>query len=204
MYPNILSNEQNEILPHLEPFTQDYYLVGGTAIALHLGHRRSIDFDLFTPHDLKTNLISNWIKELPFDSIKLLYKSRDQWHYVIHGVKITFMHFPFDVSHPFNFYGIPMPSVLSLAAMKSFALGRRAKWKDYVDLYFILKNKHSMKEINIEAEKVFSTMYNNLQFRQQLSYFDDIDYTEKVNFMDEPVPDDVIKSFLTNMSYSKF
>ena len=45
MHRNILSKEQVELLPSLSQFKKEYYLVGGTAIALHIGHRESIDFD---------------------------------------------------------------------------------------------------------------------------------------------------------------
>ena len=47
MHKEILSKYQIELLPLLKQFKREYYLVGGTAIALHIGHRRSIDFDLF-------------------------------------------------------------------------------------------------------------------------------------------------------------
>ena len=47
MHTNILSRKQQELLPLIKQFSDDFGLVGGTAIALHLGHRRSIDFDLF-------------------------------------------------------------------------------------------------------------------------------------------------------------
>jgi hypothetical protein len=48
MFDNILTTNQKKLLPLIKKFSLDFYLVGGTAIALHLGHRRSIDFDLFT------------------------------------------------------------------------------------------------------------------------------------------------------------
>ena len=53
MQSEVLTNEQRELLPLIKSFSKDYYLVGGTAIALHIGHRRSIDFDLFTTLDIK-------------------------------------------------------------------------------------------------------------------------------------------------------
>ena len=49
MHSEILSDNQKELLPLMAQFRREYYLVGGTAIALYLGHRRSIDFDLFKP-----------------------------------------------------------------------------------------------------------------------------------------------------------
>ena len=48
MHKEILTKEQVELLPLLKEFKGKFYLVGGTAIALHIGHRRSIDFDLFS------------------------------------------------------------------------------------------------------------------------------------------------------------
>jgi len=48
MHTEILSKEQKELFPFLKRYQRSFYLVGGTAIALHLGHRRSVDFDLFT------------------------------------------------------------------------------------------------------------------------------------------------------------
>jgi Nucleotidyl transferase AbiEii toxin, Type IV TA system len=53
MHRNILTAKQVKLLPLLREFFQDYYLVGGTAIALYLGHRHSIDFDLFTSGRIK-------------------------------------------------------------------------------------------------------------------------------------------------------
>ena len=47
MHKEILSGNQMALLPFVQKFIKEYYLVGGTAIALHIGHRRSIDFDLF-------------------------------------------------------------------------------------------------------------------------------------------------------------
>jgi len=47
MYREILTQKQIELLPLIKSFKKEFYLVGGTAIALYIGHRRSIDFDLF-------------------------------------------------------------------------------------------------------------------------------------------------------------
>jgi len=67
--------------------------------------------------------------------------------------------------------------------MKAFALGQRAKWKDYVDLYFISK-KYSLQQIVKKAEKLFGAEFNEKLFRVQLSYFNDVDYSEEVEYMD--------------------
>ena len=67
--------------------------------------------------------------------------------------------------------------------MKAYALGRRAKWKDYVDLYFILNGRCSLAQISARAKKIFGAEFNEKIFREQLSYFKDIDYSEKVDYL---------------------
>jgi len=78
---------------------------------------------------------------------------------------------------------ISMPSLLSLAAMKAFALGRRAKWKDYVDLHFLLRDHFTVEDISQEARRLFDDSFSDRLFRGQLAYHADIDYSEKVDYM---------------------
>jgi hypothetical protein len=111
-------------------------LVGGTAIALHIGHRRSIDFDLFTQDTIKRKAIKNVIESAGYNARDIIYEAFDQMHIVINGVKVTFFNYPYKINLDFKFEKLRMPSLLNLAAMKAYALGGRAKWKDYVDLYF--------------------------------------------------------------------
>ena len=115
MFPDILTESQKAILPHLESFTSDYYLVGGTAIALYLGHRKSIDFDLFTQGKIKPRLINAWKEKLPYSPIQTLFESGDEIHFIISDVKVTFMQFPYRIRCIDSFYGLSIPSLLSLA-----------------------------------------------------------------------------------------
>ncbi len=89
-----------------------------------------------------------------------------------------------------------LPELLDLAAMKAFALGRRSKWKDYVDLYFILRDHFSITQISERAAMIYGQLFSEKLFRAQLSYFDDIDYSEQVEFIGTTVPESVIKEFL--------
>ena len=204
MYPDILTDTQKALIPYFELFAKEYYLVGGTAIALYLGHRKSIDFDLFKYDKIKLKSIKKWKEDLPVTPINTIYESSDQIHFIIGNVKVTFMQFPFQLKSANHVHGLSMPSLLSLAAMKAYALGGRAKWKDYVDLYFIMKDHYSIKEIIKKADELFGSSFNGRFFRQQLSYFDDINYTEKVEYVGEDVQDHIITEFLTEISYSPF
>ena len=80
--------------------------------------------------------------------------------------------------------------------MKAFALGRRSKWKDYVDLYYIFKNHHTVKQVVEVSENIFGQLFSEKLFRAQLSYFDDIDYSETIEYLIQQPTDKEIKEFL--------
>lgn len=115
----------------------------------------------------------------------------------INDVKFTFYQYPFKISATEKLEDIlRLPNLLDLAAMKAYALGRRSKWKDYVDLYFILKDHFTITQISERTTEIFGQLFSEKLFRAQLSYFDDIDYSEPVEFLVQPVPADEIKAFL--------
>ena len=183
MHLEILSNKQQELLPYIAYFKRSFYLVGGTAIALHLGHRRSIDFDLFTPSVINKSRIKEKLWKIPFKK-EIIFEDVDQLHLYINDVKMTFFRYPYPIEHLEKLENvISMPTSLLLSAMKAFALGRRAKWKDYLDLYFLLKYHFSVPQIAMEAKKIFETQFSEKLFREQLAFHKDIDYTEEVEFM---------------------
>ena len=196
MHTEVFDDRQIEILLWLKAFSKSFYLVGGTAIALHLGHRRSIDFDLFRSSPLVKHRIKAKLQQIPFKQVPLS-EDVDQLHLLINGVKTTFFYFPYPIDHPIkleNFFSVP--TLLTLASMKAFAMGRRAKWKDYVDLYFILKNHYTIQEICREGEKNFTNQFSEKLFREQLAFHKDIDYSEPIVYMDKPVPEEEIRGFL--------
>jgi hypothetical protein len=200
MYKEIFSKEQLELLPLIARFKHEFYLVGGTAVALHIGHRRSIDFDLFKYSPLKPKSILQKVSAFPY-KYTVTRRVTEQLNVLIHQVKLTFYQFPYEIPANVNFESIiKLPDLLTLAAMKSFALGRRSKWKDYVDLYYILKFHYSISQIVDKAILVFGVLFSEKLFRAQLCYFEDVDYSEKVEYMVNPVPEEEIKAFLTTVA----
>lgn len=204
MFPDILTDKQKELIPYFQQFMREYYLVGGTAIALHIGHRTSIDFDLFTFGKIKPKVINRWMDHLPFKEKNTIFEDGDQVHMEIDGVRVTFFSFQYEIKCGENIQGLFIPSLLTLAAMKAFALGGRAKWKDYVDMYFLLKFHYSLKAVIRQAEELFSGRFNGRIFRQQLCYFADINYSESVDYFVDAVSDETIKDFLTRVSTDPF
>ena len=203
-HKEILTQEQIKLLPLIKDFSKNFGLVGGTAIALHIGHRRSIDFDLFSSNGFDNNKIEmKIVKKIgAFDPI--VNKKGEYTLITKKEVKITFYNFPYTIDYADKFEDvIKLPNLLTLAAMKAFALGQRAKWKDYVDLYFILRDYYTIDNINKKGKKLFEQEYNEKLFRSQLSFFDDINYDEEVEFLPSfKVSDNVIKKKLIEFSIS--
>ena len=201
IHQEILTGEQLELLPLIKSFSQEFGLVGGTAIALFIGHRRSIDFDLFTDKEFDNWKIRRTI--LRHGKIDGVLRDEDgQYTVVIHKVRITFFSYPFKINFSKSFNKvINLPDLLTLAAMKAYALGRRAKWKDYVDLYVIMRDYYDIHKIIKRTRHIFGLEFNEKLFRAQLSYFKDIDYTEKVDYLKGfEVGDEIIKKKLADFS----
>jgi len=200
MHLSILTDRQLELIPLLRRWKRSFYLVGGTAIALHLGHRRSIDFDLFTASPLAKARIRKALDASGFEW-RMLHEDSDQLHVMCNHVKLTFFSYPYPIEHPVAVETwISLPDLLSLAAMKAFALGRRAKWKDYVDLYFMLRDHFSVEQVGSAAVGIFGDAFSERLFREQLAYHADIDYTEAVDYVTTPVADETIRAGLIDVA----
>lgn len=200
MHQEILSEKQLSLIPIIKEFSSDFGLAGGTAIAFHIGHRRSIDFDLMSFKGFNTlNIQKKIINSKKIE--RVFVDEKEEYTISVDGVKITFLHYPFKFSFTEDFNGIKTADLLTLSALKAYAIGRRAKWKDYVDIYFITKSFFSVSQISNKAEEIFGEMFNEKIFRSQLSYFNDVDYSEKVEYMPGfEVSDDVVREGLLEVS----
>ncbi len=203
MHQIVLSDKQQSILPLVNHFSNEFGLVGGTAIALQLGHRQSIDFDLFKNGELELFSLRKQILDY-FPIERVMVENSSELTLMVNGVQLTLLNYPFSIKFTTPFEDIiKMPTLLQLAAMKAFALNKRAKWKDYIDLFFILK-RHSLQEIINECLQIYGSEFSEKLFREQLSYFDDIDYSEKVQFLPgNEVSDDRVKEELKIISLEK-
>ena len=197
MYTQIFNSNQAALLPLVRQFRKEFYLVGGTAIALHIGHRRSIDFDLFKFNPLRPKKIIETISGFDYPYV-VTRRVTEQLNATVHDVKFTFFQYPFQINATEKLADIlRLPTLLDLAAMKAYAMERRSKWKYYVDLYFLIKDNYTVSQISDRSTDIFGQLFSEKLFRAQMSYFEDIDFSEPVEFIGEPIPENTIKDFLT-------
>ena len=113
-------------------------LAGGTAAALHLGHRLSKDLDFFTPTAFQNENIWAEIQRtgLPYKVIK---EGPEFVIAEVNGIKWSLFQYPYPFLHPSKrVEGVRVAGLLDVAAMKVIAISQRGTKRDFVDLYFIL------------------------------------------------------------------
>lgn len=192
-----LDKNRLKIFHKLQSFRNVGVLGGGTALALQIGHRTSFDFDIFT-HDKLNNLLWQKVKSVFGEKTEKTLDTEDQLDLITpEGVAVTFFHD--DYRSLFS----PTPSEIinlldprDIAANKAYILGKRPKWRDYVDLYFLLKGKYvSVKELIDLSGRKFGTDFSKRLFLEQLVYWKDMDdYT--IDFIKKEIEPSEIKLFL--------
>jgi len=158
------------------PLFCDYYLAGGTALSLHIGHRISDDIDLFTKNDLRKEEIFDFVKANISEKAKIINNQGRIFQLFMEEekLKIDFVQLPCDLLDPLiEAEGIRLAGKNDLAAMKVSAAGTRGnEAKDFVDLYFLLK------EMSIDTMfENFKTKYKTddiLQYVRSVMFFDDV------------------------------
>lgn len=195
MYQEALTSELKKLWPKLKSF-QDFTLVGGTALALQMGHRISVDFDLFLRKELPPSLRQRVRSAFGRFPIKIVFRSKNQLNASIGGATVTFFSYPFPVFRKhLKWEGTKMLPISTIAVMKAYALGHRATYKDYVDLYFILREKHCLLNWIIHtAKKVYGDEFGIRLFLEQLVYLKDVHETT-IRFLKKPVTKTEVEKF---------
>lgn len=177
----ILPKEQRDIYPHLKAIKDlGFTLFGGTAVALQLGHRMSIDFDFFTDKDI-SQLYSTLLSLSSIKVSEISQQTNNSLSFkTTNNVKFSF------------FGGIEFvklsgkiqsdDEVLQLADLKSLLITKlkvsceRAEYKDYKDIAEILKtNQVSLEDGLCGVKQYFGDKFPLLQVLKGLTYFEDGD-----------------------------
>lgn len=198
MFYNILDKKRLGILPSLKSFKGNFYLAGGTALALQIGHRSSIDFDFFSPRDIDTKKLYEKIEKI-FKGNKILktHEEKNTLYVFINGVKISFISYKCKLNKKMiNEKYINLAAAEDIGCMKLSAITSRASNKDYIDLYYIL-NIIPLKTLLKLTKKTMPRLDTNLVLKS-LVYFNDIE-KEPIDFKNNNEVDfKEAKTFLIN------
>ncbi|MBA4405640.1 hypothetical protein C0389_00010 [bacterium] len=173
----ILGSERIKILPLLKAFKDDYYLAGGTGLALQIGHRESVDFDFFALRNYDLSSLNEKIRSI-FKNYKItvIQFETDTYSIILDDeIKLSFFKIKDMVILPLiQNEWFQLCNAIEIGAMKVAALFRGA-YRDYVDIYFILMN-NSLESILELCNKKYHEFDQALYLKALLSY-DDIEET---------------------------
>lgn len=179
-YPNILHPRQRAVLEKLVvPPTFDYYLAGGTALALQLGHRTSLDFDFYSEQKLESEKFAACLGQ-SLSSIKISRQTDDTFQAVVSGVAISVFYYPYPLLKAFvDFPPIHLASLEDIAAMKIVALVQRARQRDFWDVYYLMERLGMATVITSAYKKYPWYEENNQIVLTALTYFEEANTDEE-------------------------
>lgn len=193
----LLDPERKKTFSKLRPLAKiGGVLAGGTAIFLQIKRRRSFDFDVFfSKHVVKRAFkVANQAIEIRG---KILDRPGHITFLTKQKVQVTLFYYEFPPLYSLvKTSSLPLYDIRDLAADKAYTLGRRSAWRDYVDLFFLLKDKHVvLEEIIKDAQGKFKAHFAPKLFLEQLTYYGDIaDF--KVEFIERKYSTKEIQEFL--------
>ncbi len=206
IYTEILDSKRLAVFQKLDQVEDSAFLIGGTALALQIKHRKSIDFDLALDKPIKNFLLRKVSDVFSGHKLSVSVDQPNELTVILdQEVKVTFLHYPFSNLHPFTkTQYLNLSSLPDLASTKIQTIGRRGEWKDYVDVYFLLKKVGlNINQIIKESSERFGGEFNEKLFWEQLVYWDDIlDF--EIEYIGEEVPKEEIQLFFKREVEKRF
>ena len=176
MHPETIDKRTKSVLEKIAEldFIQDFYLAGGTALAIQLGHRESIDLDFFSHKKFSVKNLKNELSLV--GNLRVDSEDEDTLNGMLDDVKISFFNYNYNQSFDLIKYdGIFLADERDIAAMKVDTISARGSKKDFVDMYFLMQ-KYSLSQLIDFFEKKYSNIeYNKLHILKSLVYFGDAD-----------------------------
>ena len=197
MHPEVLSGQAWKTVQSLskDGWLETWTLAGGTGLALQLGHRYSEDLDLFGNESFEPLALAESLGNV--GRVRVQQAAADTLHLELNGLRISFLR----AEAPFLFHGTPYRGLTvadprDIAVMKVIAIGGRGSRKDFVDLFFYLKNRGTLDEVLTLVHERFETVdLNTYHLLKSLVYFDDAEQ-EPMPKMILPATWDSVKGFL--------
>jgi len=182
MHLEILDPKRKKLLSKLGFLDeQGFYMAGGTALALQIGHRTSLDFDFYTEKRFDARKLREQFDK-KFKKVQEIYIAEDTLGLDADGIKMSFFRYSYRLIRSYvQMEDICLASKEDIAAMKILAISQRGKRRDFIDIYFLIK-EFGLREI-IEFTKEKYQMFNIYVGLQGLLYFKDADEdSEKQRF----------------------
>lgn len=156
-----------------QKITRDFYLAGGSALALYLGHRISVDLDFFTPQLFDAAELARRLDRAGVFVQEQ--RKKDTLLGTLDQVKVSFFRYSYPmIAKSENILNTAIASIPDIAAMKLEAIGTRGKKRDFIDLYFICQTGNSLEAVTEwYREKYRNVQINLVHSIKALTYFEE-------------------------------
>lgn len=179
----------------LLPELQDFNLAGGTALALQIGHRLSVDLDFFGDVVFDSSEVLGAIKEIA--DVTIMNQSRAILILNTNGVKTDFVRYRYPLLHPvLKIEGIRLLSTIDIGAMKLAAITNRGRKRDFLDLFYLLQY-HSLRQL-MDAYNAKYADGSEFLVLKSIIYFDDAEEDEMPIVFDSTLTWPLIKKTIEN------
>ena len=178
-YPEIFNKKQARVFPKLKFLTEKgFYLAGGTALALQIGHRTSVDLDFYTPEHFEAGELYGEIEKIFKKTSEKTLEEVDTLFCTVEKTDLSFFWYQHSIIKESREYrGVALASLEDIAGMKLIAVSRRPAKRDYIDIYFLLRI-FSVEEMFSFASRKYPNI--NLYYSTRaLTYSDDIKEEDK-------------------------
>lgn len=176
MFPSTLPAPAGVLLERLgsEPAASGFYLAGGSALALHLGHRVSVDLDYFTTRtDYAAEPLVQALRDL--GDLRIQQQGRGTLVASLDGVQVSFFVYPYPLLEPFAAVGSArVASILDLGLMKIVAISQRGRMRDFIDLHAVCRSGYDLRALlDRLPDKYVGIAMPAYHLLRAMAYFDD-------------------------------
>ena len=173
MHPEILDSKRLKVLKELSFLKEEgYYLAGGTALALQLGHRTSLDFDFYNERHFDSGELFSKLQEVFGDRINERHREEDTLTGDIDGIHFSFFWYKYPLIRKLKeFEGTSLASIEDIAAMKIIAIVQRGTRRDFIDIYYLLR-KVDLDTLFFWTEEKYPN-FNRYSGLRGIIYFED-------------------------------
>ena len=200
----ILAEKQQKLFEVLnrQKWINDYYLAGGTGLALFLGHRQSVDFDFFSKSPFSNDVLSERLAKI--GSYVKLSEQKNTLHGIIDDINISFLEYKYPLlEKPIIEKNMRIACIKDIACMKLSAIVSRGNKKDFVDIFYILK-KYSLEELlHLYSEKYNQHNYEYVLLKS-LVYFADAEEDPMPRMLEKIDWETIKKSIIHEVKKIKF
>jgi len=200
MHLKCLTPAAHKVLKVISPVAvaRGFVLAGGTAVALHLGHRRSEDFDFFSIRPFRPERLHQAIHRLNLETT-VLQEEPGTLTLLADGVKVSFFHYPYPFLESMStLHGVRVAGLVDIASMKLMAMMQRGAKRDYVDLYSILQDVPFSKIAENMINRYGVNRVNPLVIGKALVFFRDADADPDPEYLGKMTSWGKIKRYLTD------